>query len=458
MKMTMDATQLKKALKPFKMEASVLEGYIRLYNKFQRGTEKVVRWKLLRSPDEKKLIQYRSLPIPERESLEAALARIAVCKLNGGLGTSMGCRGSKSAIVVREKMTFIDLIAEQVSELNNRYLADVPLIFMNSFYTHDETERIIGKNMSPSEILSFCQNQYPRLLQDKSEFLNPKKLNTAAWYPPGHGDLYSCLMKNGILDRLVKEGREYLFVSNADNLGAVVDLKILNYIINEDIPFLMEVTPKTIADTKGGVLCQEKDQMKLLEIANVPAEHIPEFCGNQKFKAFNTNNLWINLVRLKELLKNEPLDLGVIVNRKQVKNKMVLQFETAVGEALNFFPDAVGMNVPRSRFLPVKRTSDLLLVQSNLFNVERGILKRDSGTEGSNLPRINLKDPFNDLKEYQKRIPVAPDIKELDSLELQGEVRFNGKVTLKGKVRLVSDKKPLRIPKGTVLEDKVIEQ
>ena len=454
----MDVAHLKKALNPFKMEESVLNGYIRLYNKFQQGPDRIGRWKFLHGPDEKQLVQYSSLPIPEKESLDAALARVAVCRLNGGMGTSMGCSGPKSAIVVREKMTFIDLIAEQVSDLNNRYQADVPLLFMNSFCTHDETERIIGKSKSTAEILSFCQNRYPRLLEDNSGFLNPKRLGIDAWYPPGHGDLYSCLLKNGYLDRLVKEGREYLFVSNADNLSAGIDLKILNYIVNKDIPFLLEVTAKTSADTKGGVLYQDKGQIKLLEFANVPLEHIPEFCGNQKFKFFNTNNVWINLVRLKELIKLELLDLGVIVNRKQVKGKVVLQLETAIGGAFNIFPDAVGMNVPRSRFMPVKRTSDLLLVQSNLFNVERGILKRDSKTVGSKLPQINLKDPFNNIKEYQKRIPVVPDIKELDSLELQGEVRFNGKVTLKGKVRLVSDKKSLRIAKGTVLEDKVVEQ
>jgi len=454
----MDAIQLKKALKPFKIGTSALEGYTRLYKKFQLGPEKVVRWKSLRNPDEKRLLQHGSLPIPERESLENALARVAVCKLNGGLGTSMGCRGPKSSIIVRGEKTFIDIIADQVSELNNKYQADVPLIFMNSFHTHDETERIIGKNTGTSEILSFCQNRYPRLLEDGSGFPDPKKLGVNVWYPPGHGDLYSCLHEKGYLDLLLKEGREYLFVSNADNLGAVVDLKILDYVVNRDIPFLMEVTSKTSADTKGGILCQEKNEIKLLEIANVPSEHIPEFCGSQKFKFFNTNNLWINLVALKELLRSGPLDLDVIINHKQIKNQNVLQLETAVGTALNYFPDSVGINVPRSRFLPVKRTSDLLIVQSDLFNIERGILKRGLGKTAPNLPQINLKDPFNDLQEYQKRIPVVPDITELDSLELQGEVRFNGKVTLKGKVRLVSDKKPLRIPKGTVLENKVVDQ
>ena len=116
------------------------------------------------------------------------------------------------------------------------------------------------------------------------------------------------------------------------------------------------------------------------------------------------------------------------------------------------------MNVPRSRFLPVKRTSDLLLVQSNLFYLERGVLKINAEVDESKFPVINLKNPFNDLEEYQKRIPVAPDLRELNNLELEGEVSFNGEVTLKGKVRLVSKKKSLRIPKGTVLKDKVVEQ
>jgi len=219
----------------------------------------------------------------------------------------------------------------------------------------------------------------------------------------------------------------------------------------------MEVTAKTPVDTKGGVLCQEKDQIKILEIADVPPEHVVEFCGNEKFKFFNTNNIWVNLVRLKQMLKDGPLDLSLIVNRKQVKKSSVLQLETAVGSAFNSFPDAMGMNVPRSRFLPVKKTSDLLLLQSDLFSLNRGTLKRDQGVARSDLPQINLKDPFNDLKEYQQRIPVPPDIAELDSLELKGEVRFKGKVTLKGNVRLVSHKKSIRIPKGAVLENKIVE-
>jgi UTP--glucose-1-phosphate uridylyltransferase len=453
----MDLIQLKKALKSFKLKDSAFEGYANLYQKLHMEPKKISRWKSLRNPDKKKIIQYSSLPVPDRESLDLALARLAVCKLNGGLGTTMNCRGPKSSIVVREKKTFVDLLVEQIEELNKKHQSDVPLLFMNSFYTNNMTERIVGRAVAGTRILSFCQNAYPRLLADNTGFLDPKKINDDAWYPPGHGDLYSCILDNDYLDNLLQEGRDYLFISNADNLGATIDLKILNYITDEDIPFLMEVTAKTTADSKGGALCQEKDQIKLLEIADVPPEHVVEFCGNEKFNFFNTNNIWINLVRLKQMLKDGSLDLDLIVNRKQVKKKSVLQLETAVGSAFNSFPDAIGMNVPRSRFLPVKKTSDLLLVQSDLFSLNRGTLKRDPLKDRPDLPQINLKDPFDDLKQYQQRIPVPPDISGLDSLELQGEVRFNGKVTLKGNVRLVSNKKSIRIPKGAVLENKTLE-
>ena len=453
----MNTEQLKKLLGPYKMTEAASEGFIRSYEKSQTGRAGV-RWKSMKSPDDSKLVRYDSLKAPERTHLEAALARLGVCKLNGGLGTTMGCHGTKSAIVVRGEKTFLDLTVDQVGKLNRKYQADIPLLLMNSFRTHDETERLVGKYRGNPEILTFCQNQFPRLLEEGDGFLDLKKFGSDVWYPPGHGDLYSCLADQGYLDRLLADGREILFVSNVDNLGAGVDLRILHYMLREDIPFLMEVTPKTAADTKGGTLYQEKGRIKLLEVANVPPEHVAEFCGQQKFKIFNTNNIWINLARLKELLEKGPLDLDVIVNRKIVKGQPVLQLETAIGTAFNCFPEAVGLIVPRDRFFAVKRTCDLLYLWSDLFHLERGSLKRNPERISPNLPRITLHEPFDDLQEFQKRIPVAPSMVELDSLEIGGAVRFNGAVTLKGTVRLIANKKSLRIPKGTVLENEDIEQ
>lgn len=54
------------------------------------------------------------------------------------------------------------------------------------------------------------------------------------------------------------QGKEYVFISNIDNLGATVDLNILNFLLGGDnsghCEFLMEVTDKTRADVKVSVL------------------------------------------------------------------------------------------------------------------------------------------------------------------------------------------------------------
>ena len=147
--------------------------------------------------------------------------------------------------------------------------------------------------------------------------------------------------------------------------------------IEKDIPFLIEVTPKTAADVKGGTLYEESGKLKLLEIAQVPEEHIDEFCSQKKFSVFNTNNIWINLLALERKMKKGPLNLNVIVNEKKIQGKPVVQLETAIGSALDCFDGAVGLCVSRDRFMPVKKTEDLLLVQSNLFSLEGGRLIRN---------------------------------------------------------------------------------
>lgn len=97
------------------------------------------------------------------------------------------------------------------------------------------------------------------------------------------------------------QGREYCFLSNIDNLGATVDLKILNKLLHEkasngdSIEFVMEVTDKTRADVKGGTLIQYENKLRLLEIAQVPNEHLDDFKSVKTFKFFNTNNIWAKL-------------------------------------------------------------------------------------------------------------------------------------------------------------------
>ena len=182
---------------------------------------------------------YSSLTKPKDSS---ALSKLAVLKVNGGLGTSMGMHshpliktlrlksmlsagmtGAKSALEVKDDMTFLDLTVRQIEHLNTTERVDVPLILMTSFNTHEDTLRIIKKYANQQlRITTFNQSRYPRIFKETLlPCPNAAGDDKKNWYPPGHGDLYNALLHSGVLDQLIAEGKEYLFVSNSDNLGAV---------------------------------------------------------------------------------------------------------------------------------------------------------------------------------------------------------------------------------------------
>ena len=142
-------------------------------------------------------------------------------------------------------------------------------------------------------------------------------------------------------------------------------------LVDDKHEFLMEVTEKTRADVKGGTLVEYDGKLRLLEVAQVPKDHEEDFKSVKKFKVFNTNNLWINLEAIKRLVDENSLDMEVTVNSKILEgdNKHIIQLETAVGAAMKCFERSKGIKVPRSRFLPVKKTSDLLLIMSNFISL-----------------------------------------------------------------------------------------
>ena len=112
-----------------------------------------------------KIIPYESLAKADtNEEIKAMLDKLVVVKLNGGLGTSMGCKGPKSVIPVRSDLTFLDLTVQQIEYLNKKFDADVPLVLMNSFNTDEDTHKIIREYGNfRVRILTFNQSRYPRI-------------------------------------------------------------------------------------------------------------------------------------------------------------------------------------------------------------------------------------------------------------------------------------------------------
>ncbi|KAJ3359553.1 UTP-glucose-1-phosphate uridylyltransferase [Allomyces javanicus] len=443
-----------------------MDNFYMLFTRYlaDRAKGQKLDWAKVKSPGPETIVPYAKLRRDEAAPPSDAqlLSKLAVLKLNGGLGTTMGCVGPKSAIEVRDGLTFLDLTVRQIEYLNTSCKVNVPLILMNSFNTDDETKRIVQKYMGHQlSILTFNQSRFPRIFKD-SLLPCPKHPDedpaVGNFYPPGHGDLFESLENSGLLDQLIAQGKEWVFVSNVDNLGATVDTKILHHLHATGAEFVLEMTPKTKADVKGGTLVENDGQVQLLEIAQVPPEHVDDFKSIKKFQIFNTNNLWISLKAIKRILAEREMNMDVIVNVKTSKSgEKVIQLETAVAAAIRFFKSAHGINVPRSRFLPVKSTSDLFLITSDLYSLDHGQLVMNPQRLFGTIPIVKLGDHYKKVADYQARFKGRPRIIDLDHLTLSGNVYFGSDITLGGTVIIVaSEGSRIDIPSGARLEDKVV--
>jgi UTP--glucose-1-phosphate uridylyltransferase len=380
--------------------------------------------------------------------------------LNGGLGTSMGLRGPKSLLQVRGTLSFLEIILRQ-AELSRSRLA-----FMNSFNTHAATCSALARLTHSQEPLFFLQHKFPKILQVELTPANWPQNRELEWNPPGHGDVYAALFASGMLDRLLAEGVRYAFICNSDNLGAAIDEPLLGYFAHHRFPFMMEVAEKTPADVKGGHLARHiNGRLILREAAQCPKEEITAFQDIARYLFFNTNNIWVNLEFLKELIDRQAVvDLAMIVNPKTLdprdeQSPAVYQIETAMGSGISLFEGATAVNVPRARFLPVKTCNDLLAVRSDCFvyaELEGLKLNPARAAAGrSESIKINL-DPkfYGKFDLLEERFPGgAPSLVECDSLTVHGDVRFLGQATIRGAVTISNNRsQPAQIPAGTTID------
>lgn len=392
---------------------------------------------------ESELRSVESLPAWSELPEAPQLARKAVIlALNGGLGTSMGLTGPKGLLRVKGEKDFYAILLDQLAAFEAHDGFRPPLLFMNSFATDKATlKRLEQLGFQQDLPWSFLQSQVPKI----DEQGRPVEVEQEyAWCPPGHGDLYASLLDSGLRDRLVEAGYRYLFVSNIDNLGAVLDSRPLGFMAENDIPFLMEVTRRGEEDRKGGHLAQTPSGHFLLrEVAQCPKEDMDSFTDVSKHRYFNTNNLWVDL----EAIDESWTDLPLIVNRKPViphqgDSPEVIQLETAMGAAIGTIKGAQAVEVGRDRFFPVKTTNELLAIRSDLYELDSAGLLHSLAEKA---PKIEL-DPrhYKMIADFEALLEGVPSLRNCRELKVEGPVRLTSSDRLEGVVEL---KNPSSVPK-----------
>jgi UTP--glucose-1-phosphate uridylyltransferase len=397
------------------------------------------------------------LPEPSSDQARDVLDRLVIVKLNGGLGTSMGLSGPKSLLEVKPGASFLDVLARQVLALRERHRARLPLVLMNSEVTRDPSLKALScyENLSRAGLPpDFLQGREPKIRAGDFQPVRWPADPELEWCPPGHGDIYPALADSGALDALLGAGLRYAFISNSDNLGALVDVRVAAWLAAEQVPFALEAVRGTPADRKGGHLACYRGRLVLRETAQVP-DGDPSFTDIDRWRWYNTNNIWIDLRALKDLQAADPAapDLPLIVNRKTVDPRdpdstPVIQLESAMGAAIGSIPGARAVHVPRSRFAPVKTTDDLLLVRSDAYQLTSDGQLRP-GFDGQE-PVITLdEDYYRLLPDFEQRFPAgAPSLRRCRRLDVEGDVTFGADVVVIGEVRLTG---PLHVPDREVL-------
>jgi UTP--glucose-1-phosphate uridylyltransferase len=388
-----------------------------------------------------------ALPEPDDGGHDTtALARTACIRLNGGLGTSMGLDRAKSLLPAREGLTFLDVIVRQVLALRRTHGVALPLTFLDSFRTSEDTRRSLEAypELDLGDLpLELVQNRVPRLRADDLSPVSWPSDPSLEWCPPGHGDLYSVLHASGFLERLLEAGFTQVFVANSDNLGAVPDPRMARWFADTGAPFAIEAVRRTPSDRKGGhfALRRSDGRVVLRETAQTMPEDLRALGDLGRHRFASTNNTWFDVAAVHELLRSRGgvLDLPFIRNTKTADptdpdSPEVIQVETAMGAAIELFAGATTVEVGRGRFVPVKTTDDLLVLRSDCYEMAADHRLRQVAPR---LPLVELGAAYKTVDAFEQRFPHgAPSLCGATRLAVRGDWTFGAGVQVVGDVEL----------------------
>ncbi|TYJ11083.1 hypothetical protein E1A91_A11G250800v1 [Gossypium mustelinum] len=345
--------------------------------------------------DEVLVVPYENLAPMSCDVAESKqlLDKLVVVKYNGALGKNMGFGGPKSLIEVKNGSTPLDLIVNQIQSLNSKYGCNIPLLLMNPKNTHNDIVKALEK--------------YSTLDVDIHPFEQGEHTQHESFVTEGCEDKWQSS----------KHGAHFLSLMNSGTLDVL----------------LAQVTPTT---SNGLINFMASSLQGMFKLEDFTSDHSEK--SVKGFKFIDTRSLWLNLKAIKRLVDTSALNLDNL-------------------STLKLFENSIGISIPQSRFLPLNCTSDLFLLQSDLYSFTEGMFVRNDARVSPSDPSIALGPEFEKISDFKRRFETIPSIVKLDSLEVNGDVWFGADIVLKGKV--VIDASPgltLRIPGGVVLEDEEI--
>ncbi len=168
---------------------------------------------------------------------------------------------------------------------------------------------------------------------------------------------------------------------------------------------------------RGGHLARYQGRVVLRETAQVP-DSDTSFTDTQRWRWYNTNNIWIDLRALRELQAADPAGTISAADRQPGDGRSARPVEHSgdparVGDGRGDRLDsgARAVHVPRSRFAPVKTTDDLLVMRSDAYELTGDGRMRPSLTAQDYVVTLD-KDFTRLLSGFEQRFPAgAPSLR-----------------------------------------------
>jgi len=295
--------------------------------------------------------------------------KLAVVLMAGGQGSRLGFDGPKGAydIGLKDGASLFELQAQSLLAVKGTTGVSIKWYVMTSETNHTATIDFFEENgyfgYDPKQVKFFSQGMLPAVNEQGQIILEDK--DQIAFSPNGNGGVFLALKDHGIMDEMLADGVEWVFIYGVDNaLVKVAAPDFFGYTLASGCPVGSKIVKKREAGEKVGVVCYKDGKPAIVEYSELGQEmsELRDEDGSLSYDNANIVNHLLKLEVIDALLEGEMhyhvahkfVD-GIDVLGDASRRPNAYKFETFIFDIFDYCDDMAVVEVAREEeFAPVK--------------------------------------------------------------------------------------------------------
>ena len=236
----------------------------------------------------------------------------AVITMAGGQGTRLGHSGPKGTYKLGNPInkSIFEILTDTMKGYCKKYNINIQWYIMTSAENNEATVKFFEENnyfnYGKENLNFFIQGQLPMIDEQGKILLNEEgRIKKAA---DGHGGIFNCIIKQGILQDMKNKGIKWIFISGVDNiLVKPVDDLLLGVTIDKKVLGASKSLIKSYPEEKVGVFCKKNSKPTVIEYTEISKEMAEERADNGELKYAESHILsnLFNIDVIEQMSKNE---------------------------------------------------------------------------------------------------------------------------------------------------------